>query len=160
MTNTIFITGASGFIGSALLDALLTNPENKIFCLVRDQSEAKRLEKKGALPLLGSLLDIKNFATELCASEFVYHCAANASFRKQGEYTKTNIESTALICDILKQSPTLKRLFFLSTIGAVDRKLSDPCAVPLTLLSPAVPTSEYGKSKLKAEEIVSRSEIP
>ncbi len=50
----IFLTGPTGYIGSAVLDAL-TRAGHKVTGLVRDQPRARRLKKQGVEAVVGSL---------------------------------------------------------------------------------------------------------
>jgi short-subunit dehydrogenase len=159
-TNDIFITGASGFIGKALVEALLKDGSYRIHCLVRDPDAACMLQAQGAHICHGSLDDLEQYRDIICNASIVIHAAANASFRERGEYTATNITATETLTKILSDSTVLKRFLFLSTIGAVDRTPSDPCTTPLTTASQTVPTSTYGKSKLAAEKIIQASSLP
>ena len=159
-TKDIFITGASGFIGNALVEALLKEGAYRIHCLVRDPDAARILEAQGAHICHGSLDDLEQHRDTICKASIVIHAAANASFRERGEYTATNITATETLTKILGDSTVLKRFIFLSTIGAVDRSPSDPCTTPLTTASETVPTSTYGKSKLAAEKIIQASSLP
>ena len=55
-----------------------------------------------------------------------------------------------------KKNPLIK-FIFLSSIGAVDRDKKDNCSKELNENSVAVPTTDYGKSKLLIEEFLEKS---
>ena len=155
----LFITGASGFIGKVLLDRLcaLVGQQDRIFILSR--SAYHNPDKRVQL-LKGSLETIEHFRQNLLESDYVFHIAANATFGRGIDYELTNFIGTQSIVDILKASKCLKKFIFTSTIGAVDRHASDRCVAPLNLESTPSPTSDYGRSKLKAEYCISDSGIP
>lgn len=50
----VFLTGATGYIGSAVLDALLKS-EHAVTALVRDREKAARVRARGVEPVLGTL---------------------------------------------------------------------------------------------------------
>jgi len=54
----------------------------------------------------------------------------------------------------------IERFVFVSTIGAIDRQKNDTCTQPLTENSLPAPSSDYGRSKLQAEDVVRKSDIP
>lgn len=56
----IFLTGATGYIGSAVLDALLRGG-HEVTALVRDNEKARRLGKRGAHPIIGNLAEPESF---------------------------------------------------------------------------------------------------
>ncbi|BFZ62772.1 hypothetical protein YB2330_003882 [Saitoella coloradoensis] len=63
MSTTIFITGATGYIGGSVLTALLDNKSYKITALVRSEDKAKKLKDLGVEPLIGTL-DSANLITK------------------------------------------------------------------------------------------------
>ena len=53
----VFLTGATGYIGAAVLDALIRSGHH-VTALVRDPEKAARLEARGAAPVLGEIAEI------------------------------------------------------------------------------------------------------
>lgn len=91
----------------------------------------------------------------------VIHCAGDPSFGNGPQYQHANFELTQHVLDVVKKySPGLARFVFVSTIGVVDRGAGDPCTSPLDENSPIMPTSDYGRSKLQAENLVRQSGLP
>ena len=56
----IFLTGATGHVGGAVLEALLRGGHT-ITALVRDSEKAERVAARGAHPVIGNLGDIESF---------------------------------------------------------------------------------------------------
>jgi nucleoside-diphosphate-sugar epimerase len=56
----IFLTGATGYVGAAVLDALLRGG-HRITALVRDSEKAERIAARGAHPVIGNLGDVESF---------------------------------------------------------------------------------------------------
>ena len=50
----VFLTGATGYIGSAVLDAMIKGG-HRVTALARDPEKAERLRAKGATPIIGEL---------------------------------------------------------------------------------------------------------
>ena len=156
---TIFITGASGFIGSHFLKRLLETADSSAKIYVFGRAAGSSMSDRVQF-LKGDLAEIHKYSHELLASDYVYHIAANATFGSDQDYAAVNTAPTAAMIQILKGSQKLKNLIYISTIGAVDRHPSDFCAKPLDEKSEPAPRSEYGRSKLEAEILIKKSGLP
>jgi dihydroflavonol-4-reductase len=74
VTRPIFVTGATGFVGSALLERLLSEG-NEVRALVRGQAAAARLAQRGATPVLGDLVGELDLADAMSGCGLAYHAA-------------------------------------------------------------------------------------
>ncbi|MET8558789.1 SDR family oxidoreductase [Streptomyces sp. NPDC004959] len=70
----VFVTGASGWIGSALVPELLA-AGHQVLGLARSEASAAALEKAGAEPVHGSLTDLDLLAETARSSDAVAHLA-------------------------------------------------------------------------------------
>lgn len=70
----IFLTGATGYIGSAVLDALVRGAHD-VTALVRDNEKARRVAKRGGHPVVGDLADPESFRTAADAQDGYVHAA-------------------------------------------------------------------------------------
>jgi nucleoside-diphosphate-sugar epimerase len=70
----VFLTGATGYIGSAVAEAL-KKAGHKVTGLVRSAERAKQLESRGVRACLGDLLKPETIATGARAAEGVIHTA-------------------------------------------------------------------------------------
>jgi len=152
-----FVTGAAGFVGRAVCHALVLAGSSVHAVVRRHDSD---LEQLGVRQWIGDLWDESLVAAAMNGCEYVIHCAGNAAFGNGSHYRRENLELTALVVRQASALTGLKRLVFVSTIGAVDRAANDPMVSPLTPDSPPYPTSDYGKSKLEAEQLLAGSAIP
>ena len=71
----VFLTGATGYIGSAVAEALQKSG-HKVVGLARSQEKAKQLEARGIQPRLGDLLKPETIAEGGRAAEGVIHTAS------------------------------------------------------------------------------------
>ena len=76
----VFLTGGTGYIGSAVLDALL-RAGHRVTAIVRDPEKAERLSARGATTVVGELGVPKSYAAALEASDAVVHTAFESSPR-------------------------------------------------------------------------------
>jgi len=73
----IFLTGATGYIGSAVLDALVRGGHD-VTALVRDNEKAARVTAKGARPVIGNLADPDSYRAAADAQDGYVHTAYDA----------------------------------------------------------------------------------
>ncbi len=70
----VFLTGGTGYIGSAVLDALI-RAGHHVTALARDSEKAERLEARGATPVLGDLATPARFLATAAGLDAVVHTA-------------------------------------------------------------------------------------
>jgi nucleoside-diphosphate-sugar epimerase len=70
----IFLTGATGYIGSAVLDALV-RAGNDVTALVRDNEKAARVSARGARPVVGNLGEPDSYRAAADAQDGYVHAA-------------------------------------------------------------------------------------
>ena len=164
MTRVV-VTGASGFIGQAVVRRLLRDGMDgkavKIIAIVR---ETAKLPADLHAQVEMHAIDLAEASTESVAAAcgegaLVIHLAANAAVTGGEHGYRNNIRSTERLVAALRPQHCL-RLVYASSIGAVDRMPGDRCIIPLDENSPPNPMSIYGAGKLEGERLVRESELP
>ena len=70
----IFLTGATGYIGGAVLDALV-RAGHDVTALVRDKEKARRVSKRGGHPVVGNLAEPESYRSAADAQDGYVHTA-------------------------------------------------------------------------------------
>src|SRR4030095_13224403 len=70
----IFLTGATGYIGSAVLDAALRGG-HQVTALVRNPENAEHVSMRGATPIIGDLSKPESYAAAAEHGEAIVHTA-------------------------------------------------------------------------------------
>jgi nucleoside-diphosphate-sugar epimerase len=132
MKKSIYTTGASGFVGTNLMQHLGSaysfNPYNR--------KEAVEIKDDVVIHLAGKAHDLKNTTEEV-------------------EYYQANTELTQIVYDAFLASDA-KVFIYLSSVKAVADKIE----IALTEETPPNPITHYGKSKLLAEQYIFSKPIP
>lgn len=70
----IFLTGATGYIGSAVLDAAL-RAGHQVTALVRDPEKAEQVAMRAVTPILGELSKPASYSSAAERADAIVHCA-------------------------------------------------------------------------------------
>jgi nucleoside-diphosphate-sugar epimerase len=104
----IFLTGGTGYIGSAVLDALVRGG-HEVDALVRNREKAAEVQSRGAHPLLGDLSQPVSYAASVAAADGAIHTAIDGGSR--------NITVDATAVDTILASLKPQARFFIYTSG-------------------------------------------
>ena len=155
----IFVTGGAGFIGSHLVDRLLTDGHNVTTYDNLSTGEIRFLEKVRSSErfklIEGDLLDEKTLNEALVDHDFVFHMAANADVRFGTEHPRKDLEQNTIathnVLEAMRQYG-ITRIAFSST-GSVYGEAE---IIPTPEDAPfPVQTSLYAASKLAGESLIS-----
>ena len=154
-----FVTGGAGFIGSNMVDRLLSEPENEVvaydnFSTGRREFLEDALKNDRFTLVEGDTLDLDKMTQAMKGCEFVFHFAANADVRMGCEHPKKDLEqNTIATFNVLEamRANDIKRIGFSST-GSVYGEAE---VIPTPEDAPfPVQTSLYGASKLACEGLL------
>ncbi|HEX4297521.1 MAG TPA: SDR family oxidoreductase [Devosia sp.] len=96
----VFVTGASGFVGSAVVQELLANGHS-VVGLARSDASAAAVEKAGATVLRGTLEDRDSLRRGAAEAEGVVHTAFNHDFSKFAENGEVEKQAIAALGEAL-----------------------------------------------------------
>ena len=146
----IFVTGASGLVGSHLIQSLVAKGKT-VRALYRNQIPSfKGAEKVDWVA--GDLLDVSALTDAMEGATHVYHSAAIVSFSpsKAAMMIKANQEGTANVVNICLDKK-VEKLVFVSSVAALGRIREDAPIDESMHWTPETSNSIYGKSKYLAE---------
>lgn len=178
--KTVFVTGATGVLGSALIPLYLDEPDTELRLLIRAESPRHLhqrvnelfefwglqydtpLHRRRVVPLRGDVT-LPDFG--LCASDYrsvagevtnIVHAAANVNMKMtESEANRISVDSTNEVLKLAekaRRSGKFEKLDYISTLGIAGKKRGH---VPETEdLGPRAFHTAYEASKAKAEEYV------
>jgi UDP-glucose 4-epimerase len=156
--QTVFVTGASGFIGSNLVDALLANGKTVVGWDNLSTGRPEFLKNAKQNPnfslVEGDTLDLPGLTRAMKGCDFTFHLAANADVRfgveHPGKDFEQNTRATFHVLEAVRANG-IRAMAFSST-GSVYGEAEviptpEGCPFP-------VQTSLYGASKLAGEGMI------
>jgi len=165
MKNKILITGASGFIGSYLVEEALKQGF-EVYAGIRRTSNKQFLQDKRIHFLELSFSSTSKLKQQLIAAkqlygsfDYVVHNAGVTQANKKEDFFKVNCGYTKNLVSALKASDMhLQKFVLISSLAAYGPGDSETFA-PIELGQKQEPISVYGKSKLCAEEFIRSSNL-
>jgi nucleoside-diphosphate-sugar epimerase len=123
----IFLTGGTGYVGSAVLDVLV-RAGHRVDALVRNTEKAAHVHARGAHPVMGELANAASYAQAAGAADGVVHAALGASPKAP------EIERTALDTFLLPLPGRQRFLIYTSAASVLG-----PCPRPVDETAPLNP---------------------
>jgi UDP-glucose 4-epimerase len=158
MQKNLLITGASGFIGSYLVEASLRKGYNTV-AAVRQTSNKQYIKDPSVhfleLDFTTDLtLDhaIREFVNAYGKIDYVIHNAGLTRANKNEEYDQVNCDNTARFVHALQRNNQVPDKFVLISSLAAYGPAKNAAPVKATDLKK--PLTAYGRSKFKAEEFL------
>lgn len=146
---TILVTGATGFLGSALTTALMKRQEEPVRVLVRDEAKAREMFGDGVSVIRGDITDVTQVQQAVDGATIVYHLVGRLYHPSvpASLYRETHVEGTRILLDACKSQKQIQRIVHCSTTGVLG--VTGP--EPATEDAPFAPTNPYEATKLEGE---------
>lgn len=152
----ILVTGATGFIGSFIVEEAI-NKGMEVWAAVRSSSSRKYLTQPDINFIELTLGNEQKLQEQLKGHEFDYvvHAAGVTKCLNAADFYRTNTDGTRNLVNVLRRlNMPIKRFVFvssLSILGAIheEQPYKDICDTDVPQ-----PNTAYGKSKLMAEEFL------
>jgi nucleoside-diphosphate-sugar epimerase len=145
------VTGATGFIGSHLVEELIKKGYG-VTCLARTTSRLKWIEGLKTDILYGDCEDgdsLKQIPSDL---DFVFHLAGLTKARRDEDFFCVNVKGTEnLLKAVAARAPGIKRFVHFSSLAAAGPSRNGS---PLNESAEPRPVSSYGRSKLESEGVI------
>ncbi|MDY6863581.1 MAG: NAD-dependent epimerase/dehydratase family protein [Thermodesulfobacteriota bacterium] len=152
-SKKILVTGGTGFVGSHLVHALIKRGY-EVICLVREKSDTRCLKNLKLKLTLGDITKKDSLKEAVKNIDYVYHLAGITKSKNIKTYYIVNSLGTKNLIEACEEiNPKLKKFLYMSSLAAagpglmgISVKEDDTCR----------PISDYGKSKLKGEELLEK----
>jgi dihydroflavonol-4-reductase len=154
--DPVLVTGATGFVGSAVLRALVRRGA-KVRTLVRPTSARDNLEGAPCEIVLGDMTDARAMRSAMTGVRYLFHVAADYRLwaRDPSELRRANLEGAKAVMDAALAAG-VERVVYTSSVATL--RASDAA----TVVDEQAPLSEreavgaYKQSKVAAERLVER----
>jgi dihydroflavonol-4-reductase len=145
----VLITGATGFIGSHLVEELIRLGYD-VEVLVRKNSNLRWLRDKNVRYVYGDLGGAGSLPG-LNRIDYIFHLGGATRAVRTKDYFRINLQGTEALLAAARGIKGLKGFIYLSSQAAAGPSPDDRPSVENDM---PCPVSPYGKSKLQAEEAV------
>jgi nucleoside-diphosphate-sugar epimerase len=147
---TILVTGATGFLGSALVTELVRRePGEEIRILARNESKARKQFGDAVTIVSGDITSEEPVRRAVNGASVVYHFAGRLyhSSTSAALYYQTHVEGTRNLLAACEGQSQLRRVVHCSTTGVLGVTGRTPAAED----APFAPTNPYEETKLQGE---------
>lgn len=149
--TTIVITGATGFVGSALARAL-HGRGHEVVGLARATSDRSRLQDLDLRWIVGDVLEPRTLEDAFAGADVVIHAAGmlGQAGIDEAVYQRLHVDGTNHVLAAVERLPRPPRVLYVSSpgvLGPIDGPPADETA-------PYAPSNPYERSKAAAEQLV------
>ena len=145
---TIAVTGATGFLGAALVTELVRQQQD-VRILARNERKAREQFGEAVTIVRGDITDEEQVKSLVDGATIVYHLVGHLYHPSVPTelYRQTHTEGTRILLDACKGQSQLQRIVHCSTTGVHGVTGLTPAAED----APYAPTNPYEATKLEAE---------
>ncbi|MCB1843200.1 MAG: SDR family NAD(P)-dependent oxidoreductase [Halioglobus sp.] len=122
-TPLVAVTGATGFIGTALCQRLLA-AGFAVRALARSEARSRHLVAAGVEVVTGDLNDGASLLRLLADSDYLVHAAGAVRGNSQQDFDRVNVAGTAAVLQALDAQARPPRLLLVSSLAAREPRLS------------------------------------
>ena len=149
--KTIFITGATGLVGSHAAEEALKRG-HRVRALVRPSSDTHWLDQWGVQTLIGDLEDSASLKAGASGADWVFNCAAKVGdWGTLAEFRRLNVDALRLLLDAATGA-RVERFVHVSSLGVYEGR--DHYGTDETVPPAANSLDAYTRSKSEAEALV------
>jgi len=123
----IFLTGATGYIGGAILDALIRSGHS-VTALVRDQEKAARVAARGGHPVIGTLAEPESYRAAAEAHDGYIHAALDRTTGRGPAIERLALETMLEAARTRRAGATTHRLVVFTSGAWVLGQAPEPVA--------------------------------
>jgi nucleoside-diphosphate-sugar epimerase len=147
-TERVLVTGANGFVGSHLVEALLAQGY-QVRCLVRRSSDITFIRHLPVEWAYGDIARGEGLEAACDGVDAVCHFAGATKAHDRETYFRVNAEGTRHLLAVCERgAPRLRRFVYASSVAASG---PSPDGHPVDESHPPQPLTYYGQSKLQGE---------
>ena len=148
-----FVTGATGFLGSHVAEALQQQGA-ELRLLVRANSRTENIDFLNAERIIGDLGDFESLRKGMSGCEAVFHVAADYRLwvRNPEEMYRANLDGTLAVMDAARQAG-VKRVVYTSSVATMGFFSDGTIADENTPVDISHMIGHYKKSKFMAEQV-------
>ena len=143
------VTGANGFVGSHLVDELLTRGY-RVRCILRPNCALRWLEGKTVETIFCGLSDVAALRQALTDAHYIYHVSGVVKSATYAGFLAGNVAPTQNLLEAACTAPDLRRVVVVSSLAAAGPNAKGS---PRTEADPLAPVSAYGRSKMAQEAL-------
>lgn len=144
------VTGATGFIGSHLVESLLQR-NYEVFCTVRKSSDLSVLKDLPCTLLDGDITNRSSLVDAVINKDIIFHLGGLTKAKSVPDFYRVNADASQHLYEVcLQHNPGIRKIVHVSSLAAAGPSAPDK---PRIESDPENPLTDYGKSKLAGEKI-------